>query len=232
MPDLKKENSVARLKVYILVLIILLLVITSLVLHSKGVGMGKIKLLKELTYFPLIYILAYVFASFVPMPFVPFTFIGASIFPFWKAFIYSFIGYLLFAVLMFYLTRWLGRDFVKNYETKNKRLKALDLKLEKNAFGDVILLRFFFLIPPELICIVAGLSSMKFKDYFIATIIGSIPILFASVALVKGEQIGSNLLFATSIILFAIMFIIPLIAISNLRNFFKRDCKPPACRRF
>jgi uncharacterized membrane protein YdjX (TVP38/TMEM64 family) len=135
------------------------------------------------------------------------------------------IGNTLSFVILFYLTRWLGRDYVEIYEDKNLKLKSLDFKVRKNAFLYIFLLRLFFIIPPEAVNVFAGLSRMRFKDYLTASVLGTIPVVIFSIALVKSYQMKNFQLLLISVIIFALCMIIPLIFIKGLRKYFKRKKK-------
>jgi uncharacterized membrane protein YdjX (TVP38/TMEM64 family) len=213
-----------KLKFYVLIFLIITVVIVSLIFHAKGYHIDLAKYLDNLKSnpnLPIIYLLLYFISSFFPLPFL--TLFGATIFPFHKVFILSMIGNTLSFVILFYLTRWLGRDYVEIYEDKNLKLKSLDFKVRKNAFLYIFLLRLFFIIPPEAINVFAGLSRMKFKDYLTASVLGTIPVVIFSIALVKSYQMKSFQLLLISVIIFALCMIIPLIFIKGLRRYFRKE---------
>lgn len=174
--------------------------------------------LKSSPNLPMIYLSLYFASSFFPLPFL--TFLGATIFSFYEVFILSIAGNILSFVIMFYLTRWLGRDYIKFYETKNSKLKAIDFKFSKNAFLHVFLLRLFFIIPPEAVNIFAGLSKIKFRDYLTASVLGTIPVIIFSIFLVKSYQVKEFYLFLISITFITFCLIIPLVFIKGLREYF------------
>jgi uncharacterized membrane protein YdjX (TVP38/TMEM64 family) len=211
----------SRLKFYILLCLILGVIIASIILHIQGFHINLYKYflsLKSNRFLPLIYLLLYFVTSFFPIPFL--TFLGATLFAFGEAFLLAMIGNTLFIVLMFYLTRWLGRDYVKNYEEKHSKLKKLDLDLEKHAFLYIFLLRICFIVPPEAVNIFAGLSKVKFRHYILPSILGTIPIVFVSTLLIKSYLIRDFFLVSSCLVLFVLMAIIPLFFIKGLRRYF------------
>jgi uncharacterized membrane protein YdjX (TVP38/TMEM64 family) len=117
------------------------------------------------------------------------------------------------------MARWLGRSFIKRFEDKYKAAKRLDIDFKKSAFRDTILLRFFCIIPSELINLSAGLSSIRFSDYFWGSFIGFIPASLAAVMLVKSRLMHNNTLFILSIIFLIILLIIPIVYVSAVRRF-------------
>lgn len=73
----------------------------------------------------------------------------------------------------FMISRFFGRNLVKNI--LRGAFKNLDEKLENNGFMTILFFRVIPLVPYEVLNYASGLSSIKFKDYFLATFIGLIP---------------------------------------------------------
>lgn len=208
-----------KLKFYVLLFLIVAIVITSLILHLNGYQIHLARYLNHLKSspnLPIIFVLLYL----SPLPFM--TFLGTTVFPFHTIFVLSLIGNVLSFVIMFYLTRWLGREYIEFYETKNSKIKYIDFKVTKNAFVYIFLLRLFFLIPHEAVNLLAGLSKMKFRDYFIASILGIIPVIIFSIAFIKSYQLRDFNLFIISIVILALCIILPLIFIKGLRKYFNK----------
>ena len=223
MPSVKKEyeKKFARLRFYALILIFIFLVITSLILHAKGLNFKQLKNISASVYAPFIYIAVFVFFSFFPLPFTPITLVGAKIFTFYEAVIYSLAGNIIFATVMFYITRILGRDYVEQWENKNRKIKELDVKFKKNALRDIFLLRLFFIVPTEAVNVISGLSRVKFKNFIMASTLGFIPVLIAWVAAVK--TIHNPFLFFLSILANLLLLIIPVFYMYNLRCFVENN---------
>ena len=207
------------LKFFVLIAIILLLVLSSTILHSKGFKISKMKDWGKYEFAPWVFISAYLVSSFVPLPFAPFVFFAAYIFNPFKAFLYSFIGSMLSIIVMFYLTRWLGRGYIARWEKKHKKFKQLDLKFKENAFIDTLMLRIFFVIPTEFINLLAGLSKIKLKDYFIASVIGTIPVILTSILMFYSFKFKSWILFFISFGLFTLLLLIPILYLIKLKAF-------------
>ncbi len=166
---------------------------------------------------PIIFISLFVVSAFFPLPLL--TIWGATLFNFWDILIYSVIGNMLNAILVFYMARWLGRGFIKRFEDKYKAAKRLDLDFKKSAFRDTVLLRFFCIIPSELVNLSAGLSSVGFRDYFWGSLIGFVPASLAAVMLVKSKLAHNGTLFTLSIIFLIVLLIIPIVYVSAVRKF-------------
>jgi uncharacterized membrane protein YdjX (TVP38/TMEM64 family) len=216
----------SRLKFYLFLSLLLAVIIVSLILHIKGFNLDLYKYLinlKSSKFLPIIYILLYFVASFFPIPFL--TFLGATIFSFQEVFILSMVGNIIFMVLMFYLTRWFTRDYIEIYKKNHAKLNQLDIKLNKHSFLYLFLLRLFFIAPPEAVNILAGLSKIRFREYISASILGTIPVVLMSIALVKSYQLKDfNLLIFFSF-LFVLLIVIPLFFMKELRRYFKKGKK-------
>jgi uncharacterized membrane protein YdjX (TVP38/TMEM64 family) len=176
---------------------------------------------ENLGYFPFIFVLLFIISSFFPLPFL--TLMGARIFPFEKALIYSLLGNIALFIFMFYLARFLGKEYFEKYKEKNPKLKKLDINFESKSFLYIILLRLFFIIPVEFTNIIGGISEIKFKKYLTASIIGILPPTIASILLVKSKMIHSYSMLVIAIIIFALCILIPPIFITGLRKYFRKN---------
>jgi len=222
----KGKIDLAKLKFGILVLLILVFVTVYILATLKGYG-----IFDEIQKFvvsnpklsPVIFTGLFVVSAFFPLPLL--TIFGSTIFGFWEVFVCSLIGHAINAMIVFYLARWLGRDFVKSFEKKHKTAKKLDLTFKKNGFRDIILLRFFYPIPVEIGNLAGGLSGMKVRDYFWGTMIGMTPVLVASILVVKGELLDNNLMLTIATILLILLIIMPLLYLSAAKKFSKQKYK-------
>ncbi|MFA5993204.1 MAG: VTT domain-containing protein [Candidatus Pacearchaeota archaeon] len=217
--DSEQKRSISKAKLYLLILLLIGLIGGYVYLHSIGINASILERFGKNQYAPIVYIALFVTTSFIPVIYAPLTFLGAATFPFHLAFIYAFIGNILLSTVMFYLTRWLGRDYFSRWEKKNKKVEELDIKFKENAFRDVFLLRLFFIIPGEVINIVAGISKVRYRDFIFASAIGFSPVLLASIFLVKSKIEANLMFFILSVTVAAIILIIPLIYLSSLRLF-------------
>lgn len=73
----------------------------------------------------------------------------------------------------FMLSRYFGRGLVE--KILGKKFKSLDEKLAKFGFVTILFLRLIPLVPYEVLNYTSGLSTIRFKDYFLATFLGLIP---------------------------------------------------------
>ena len=94
--------------------------------------------------------------------------------------------------------------------------------LREDPFENLLLLRMFFIIPGEVINVYAGLSKIRFRDFFTSTIMVSVPLVMCCVGVVRGRSVGNNVSFVLSIIGLIIMLIIPMIFSGKLRKIIKK----------
>lgn len=170
------------------VLLIVLIVGTIfLILRSFGVDFSRVSAeeiktwVKSLGFWgPTIYIIVYVFRPLILLPAAIFS---ASAGVIWglEGFIYVQIGANISAVAEFLIARYFARELVQKY-LKGK-ISRVDESIKKHGFITVLLVRLIPNLPWDVQNLSLGLTKVKFKDYFFATLIGIIP---ASFALVYG----------------------------------------------
>lgn len=218
----KRKINFTKIKFGILVILVLVFVAVYLIITIKGYGFfeGIKKFVTSSPRLsPAIFTGLYFISAFFPLPLL--TIFGSTIFGFWEVFACSLIGNIANATIIFYLARWLGRDFVKHFEKKHKITKKLDLDFEKNPVRDMVLLRFFYPLPVEVGNLAGGLSGIKYKDYLWGVLLGMTPVLIASIFLVKGELTDNRFMFMIAIILFILLLIMPVAYLSGIRKFSK-----------
>lgn len=139
----------------------------------------------------IIYIVMF---SLVPLTLFPDSVLaiaGGLIFGLFNGYIYTTIGALIGGTLSFYISRKLGRNVVKKF-TKEKLDKVEEMINEKGFFI-VFMLRLIPLFPFDVISYGAGLTSIKYKDFILATLFGTIPgiLVFVNIG-AQSVNIGST----------------------------------------
>ena len=126
-----------------------------------------------------------------------------------KGYIYTAIGAILGATLSFYISRKLGRNFVKKL-TKEK-LDNVEEMINSNGFFIIFMLRLIPLFPFDIISYGAGLTSVKYKDFILATFLGTIPgiLVFTNIG-AQSVNMGSGS-FYVSIGALVLLFIISMV---------------------
>ena len=158
---------------------------------------------------PIIYIIIF---ALVPLTLFPDSIIaiaGGLIFGLVKGYIYTAIGAILGATLSFYISRKLGRNFVKKL-TKEK-LDNVEEMINSNGFFIIFMLRLIPLFPFDIISYGAGLTSVKYKDFILATFLGTIPgiLVFTNIG-AQSVNMGSGS-FYVSIGALVLLFIISMV---------------------
>jgi uncharacterized membrane protein YdjX (TVP38/TMEM64 family) len=222
----KKGADNTKLKFRTLMFLFLMLVISSIYLSAEGINFKYIldHLIKS-SFAGLWFILLYVATSFVPLPFAPTSFVGALLFPFPKAFFYTIIGSLLFSIIMFFLARLLGRDYVRHWIDKHEKFKPIAKQMNDGKIRDLIMVRLFFILPAEFVNVIYGLSEINFGKYFLGTLIGTIPVIFFSIMLVRARLAHDEIFVTIAIVGLSLLILIPLIFLANMRRCFKKNKK-------
>lgn len=124
--------------------------------------------------FVLIFILIYLLVVTFQVPGAAvMTLTGGAIFGPWMGTLWINIGAATGALLAFLMARYLFQDaFNKKF---GERLKEFNKGVAENGFNYILFLRLMPLFPFFLINLLAGLTKLKTRDYYLATVIGIIP---------------------------------------------------------
>ena len=215
-----KKNKIFKILISMILIIIIASVMYKLLkmdISSKDIqtyvsSFGKLA--------PLVYIIMF---ALVPLTLFPDSVLaigGGLIFGLAKGYIYTLVGALIGASLSFYISRKLGRNFVKKL-TKEK-LDGIESMINSKGFFVVLMLRLIPLFPFDIISYGAGLTSIKYKDFLFATIVGTIPgiLVFTNIG-AQSVNIGSNGFYMS--IMALILLVIASIFLKNkfLKNYKK-----------
>lgn len=152
-----------------------------------------------------------VFQSVIaPLPAFLITFANANLFGWWQGAILSWSSAMLGALICFYISRILGRDVVEKLTSK-VGLESVDEFFKKYGRQSILIARLLPFMSFDLVSYAAGLTSMAFIPFFIATGIGQLPatIVYSYVGgMLTG---GAQLLVTGLLILFAVSIFIVLI---------------------
>lgn len=138
-----------------------------------------------------------------PLPAFLITFANAALFGWVKGAMLSWTSSMVGATLCFYIARFLGRDVVIKLTSKYA-LDNIDNFFDKYGKHTILIARLLPFISFDLVSYAAGLTSMKFSSFFIATGIGQLPatIIYSYV----GDMLTGSLKFVVTglMILFAL----------------------------
>ncbi len=142
-----------------------------------------------------------------PLPAFLITFANANLFGWWQGAILSWSSAMAGAMLCFVLARWLGRDAVEKLTSKGA-LKQVDEFFDKHGKQSILIARLLPFMSFDIVSYAAGLTSMGFWGFVVATGIGQLPasIIYSYVGgMLTG---GARLLVTGLLILFALTAII------------------------
>lgn len=162
-------------------------------------------------YAALISILLMIMQAIVaPLPAFLITFANANLFGWVLGAILSWSGAMLGAILCFWIARILGRDVVERLTSK-AGLEQVDEFFDKYGSHSVLIARLLPFISFDIVSYAAGLTSMRFVPFVIATGIGQLPatIVYSYVGgMLTG---GAKLMVTALLILFALSVLVVLL---------------------
>ena len=155
-------------------------------------------------YAMLVSALLMVFQSLIaPLPAFLITFANASLFGWWQGAILSWSSAMVGAALCFWIARLLGRDFVEKLTSKTG-LAKIDGFFAKYGRQSVLIARLLPFMSFDVVSYAAGLTSMGFWPFLLATGLGQLPatIIYSYVGgMLTG---GAKLLVTALLIIFAL----------------------------
>lgn len=145
-----------------------------------------------------------------PLPAFLLTFANANLFGWWKGALLSWSSAMAGAAVCFYIARILGRDAAEKL-TSRAGLKQIDEFFERHGRMSILIARLLPFMSFDIVSYAAGLTSMSFGSFFVATGIGQLPatIIYSYVG---SMMTGGAKLFVTGLLLlFAISALIVLL---------------------
>ncbi|MDI6825680.1 MAG: VTT domain-containing protein [Candidatus Aenigmarchaeota archaeon] len=119
--------------------------------------------------------------------------------------IFGSLGMIIGSVIAFYIARVGGKPIITKLVRK-KWIDALDGWIERNGMWAILLTRLIPVMPFDLISYTSGITGLKFKNYFLATVIGAFPRTFllaivggTAKAMLSSVGIGIELIFYVGI---------------------------------
>lgn len=109
-----------------------------------------------------------------PLPAFLITFANASLFGWWQGAILSWSSAMAGSAVCFYIARIMGRDVVEKI-TSRRGLQSIDDFFARHGQQSIIIARLLPFISFDFVSYAAGLTSMGFLGFFIATGIGQLP---------------------------------------------------------
>lgn len=135
---------------------------------------------------PIIYIILYTIGTLLILPSTPLNLSGGAIFGVWWGTLWTTIAALVAAIVAFAFTRTVGREMVARRLAG--RWEAIDAEMRQGGLFYMFAIRLLPLIPYGIVNFAAGLTSIRFRDYLIGTLLGTVPGILPFVMMGAGLQ--------------------------------------------
>ena len=120
--------------------------------------------------------------------------VGAGFFfGLWWGFLIALLGNVTGAAISFFISRWIGRQWLKRKLLRNRTLVALEPAVEKEGWKIILLSQLHPLFPTSLLNYLYGLTRIRFRICILWVAIGQAPGLFLYSYLGTLGQLGLNL---------------------------------------
>ncbi|MEZ0537947.1 TVP38/TMEM64 family protein [Caldicellulosiruptoraceae bacterium PP1] len=166
---------------------------------------------------PIIFLIIYSIKSFVV--FIPagvFMLAAGLTFGTLKGGIILIIGTLLSSTIGFIFSRYFGKEYIQ--KRINQKTSAISDLIKSKGFLIILLLRLVPILPYDVINYASGVSKIKYKDFILATFLGTIPACFLYAFL------GENILkpftrnFNISLISVILLSLVPIIFSKKIKD--------------
>lgn len=122
---------------------------------------------------PLSYIALYTLATLLILPSTALNLTGGAIFGPWLGTLWTSIAAIIAAVVSFAFTRTVGRETIARRLAG--RWQAMDAEMRQGGLFYMFAIRLLPIIPYGLVNFAAGLTSIRFRDYLLGTVLGTVP---------------------------------------------------------
>mgnify|MGYP002793855505 CR=1 FL=1 len=222
------EKNVLKKKKWVTQIVILALIVAAVLMYFfipsvnkrinsifKMFASGDFKVLRNFVesygpYAVLVSFLLMILQSIAaPLPAFLITFANANLFGWWQGAILSWVSSMVGAAICFFIARILGRDVVEKLTSKTG-IKQIDDFFKKHGRMSILIARLLPFISFDIVSYAAGLTSMSFGGFIVATGIGQLPatVIYSYVGgMLTG---GAQMLVTALLILFALSALIVL----------------------
>lgn len=119
---------------------------------------------------------------------------GGFFFGLWWGFLITLVGNVAGAAMSFYISRWIGRRWLRRRLMRNPTLEALEPAVEREGWKIILLSQLHPLFPTSLLNYLYGLTTIRFRTCMLWVAIGQAPGLFLYAYLGTLGQLGLRLL--------------------------------------
>ena len=177
------------LKRGIFLLIFICIIATAIGVYLVG-GIDQAQLQAWLTqlgiWAPIFYVIFYTVGTLLILPSTPLNLSGGAIFGIWWGTFWTTVAALIAAVVAFAFARTVGREWMTR--TLAGRWEAMDAEIRQGGLFYLFAIRLLPIIPYGIVNFGAGLTSIRFRDYFLGTLLGTVPGILPFVMMGAGLQ--------------------------------------------
>lgn len=170
------EETMLNVKSAIFLLTVFCIVATGVGVYLLG-GIDQAQLQHWLKsaglWAPVIYVALYTVGTVLILPSTPLNLSGGAIFGSWWGTVWASVAAIIAAVVAFAFTRTVGREVVSRKFAG--RWEAMDAEMCQGGLFYMFAIRLLPIIPYGLVNFAAGLTSIRFKDYLVGTVLGTVP---------------------------------------------------------
>jgi uncharacterized membrane protein YdjX (TVP38/TMEM64 family) len=124
---------------------------------------------------PIIFIIISALGVTLFIPASAFNIVAAVVFGLWEGLLYAMISLCISASISFFIARTLGHDLAQR--AIGGKIRHYAEKIDNNGFAAILYLRLLY-FPLFMLNYGAGLTNVRFRDYFLGTVIGLLPGMF------------------------------------------------------
>jgi len=186
----------AKKKFYIFLSFVLISLLTAVLSGYFGINLSLVENFISINHYLAIFLYTILFTLLTTFAFSSNALIGMSalFFSSYEAIFYSMIGIMASSIIDFYISRKLGRNYVRNYlEKHGGALEKFDEILEKDTFKTLLILSIIFFVPRIIPNLLGGIVKINLKKYALATFLGNLPTVICIVYLINGISYSNYL---------------------------------------
>lgn len=122
---------------------------------------------------PLLYTLVYIVATLLILPSTALNLTGGALFGAGWGTLWTSAAAVVAAIVAFAFTRTIGRNWIA--DRLKGRWQAMDAEIRQGGMFYMFAIRLLPIIPYGLVNFAAGLTSIRFRDYLLGTVLGTVP---------------------------------------------------------
>lgn len=122
---------------------------------------------------PVLYLVVYSLGTLLLLPSTPLNLMGGALFGTVWGTVWASLGAILAAIIAFRFSRTVGREAIARRMAQG--WQALDAELQQGGLFYLFAIRLLPIVPYGVVNLAAGLSGIRFRDYVLGTLLGTVP---------------------------------------------------------